>query len=114
MIDSVVIYEVHKILEYELNLAIKKGNEKRSQVLQNLRDRFPSLIRDLDVRILSTDVQTSDLNTLESNMRKFAIDIGDAIICEDMKRNNLEMILSGDEDWKRVEGITIVTKKTLQ
>ncbi|MHA1988687.1 MAG: type II toxin-antitoxin system VapC family toxin [Promethearchaeota archaeon] len=107
VITPIIIYEVIKILEIEINLANQKKKEKRVKLLKELKIRFPNLLNDLDVFIASIEGASINLTDLYKYMEQYSIDIGDAMIYNTMKQRSIETILTNDKDWKRVTGIRI-------
>ena len=99
-ISPIVIYEFIKVLD---ELITEEKNEKRKKLYQKLRNRLPSLLKDLEVRIISHELTHEELEEAYKIMKNKDVDIGDALIYLLMKRKNIHKILTYDHDWDRID-----------
>ncbi len=106
--SPIVVYEFLKIIQNEINLASQKKEIKRLKLLKNIKTRFPVLIRDLDVIILSLTMEKETITDAMALMEQFTIDIGDALNYQLIKKNNIHYILSNDKDWERLPKIELI------
>ena len=107
-INSTVIYEVMKQLDLEIHIAKQKKREKRLLMLNALKIRFPKLMQELSVHILSTHIDLIELSNLVEMMESYKLDIGDTVIYHDMLKNDISKIMTFDDDWKRINNINII------
>lgn len=107
IIDPIVIYEVIKILDLEINLAKEKKKVKRVELMEYLKKRFPSLLKELHITISTINLSYKDLVDSYGVMEKYNIDIGDALIYSTLQKEHISLILSSDQDWKRLPNITM-------
>ncbi len=109
MTSPIVVYEFFKIIQNEINLADQKKKKKRTKLLMNIKTRFPLLIRDLDVKILSLTMKKETITDAMALMEQFSIDIGDALNYQLVKQNNIHYILGKDKDWERLPKIELIS-----
>ena len=98
--SPIVIYEFVKVLD---ELILEEQSEERRRLYQKLRDRLPSLLRDLEVEILPHELTYEELEEAYNIMKNKDVDIGDALIYLLMKRKNIRKILTYDDDWERLD-----------
>lgn len=97
-----VVFEFVKVIESELNRARAAGDSRRETLLLNLRSRFPSLLRDLDVKVQSPDFTSSDVEETYSLVLN-DIDAGDSMIWLKMRKLGRDTIITDDvADWRRL------------
>lgn len=109
--SSIVIYEFVKIID---ELIALEQNEKRRQLYIKLKNRFPKLLKELSIDILSHQITYDDLSRAYDIISQKNVDIGDALIYILMKKKNIKKILTFDDDWLRLDVIVlgIKTKKS--
>ena len=99
---DLIVFEFTKVMEDEINRARGAGNTKRAQMLRNIRDRFPQLLKDLDVDVASPTFSSADVSDLYSLIAK-GYDSGDAMIWIKMKKVGMGTILTDNiSDWKKL------------
>ena len=103
-ISPIVIYEFVKVLD---ELIAEEQNEKRKRLYQKLRSRLPSLLRDLEVKIIPHELTYEELEEAYSIMRNKDVDIGDALIYLLLKKKGIQKILTYDDDWNRLDVETV-------
>ena len=108
VINNIVVYEVIKVLD-EL---ISESNDKKAKLYKMLKERFPKLLKDLDVEIKCTNLDNERLLMCYEIMKNKNVDIGDAIIYLFMVDNKIQKILSYDDDWRKFD-IEIIRRKDI-
>ena len=106
--SSIVIYEFVKIID---ELIALEQNEKRRQLYIKLKNRFPKLLKELSIDILSHQITYDDLSRAYDIISQKNVDIGDALIYILMKKKNIKKILTFDDDWLRLD-VTVLGIKT--
>lgn len=99
-ISPIVIYEFVKVLD---ELIVREKSEDRRKLYVKLRNRLPSLLRVLDVRILPHELTYDELEEAYRVMKESGVDIGDALMYLLLKRNRIGKILTYDKDWARLD-----------
>jgi len=99
-ISPLVIYEFVKVID---ELIIEEKNEKRRKLYERLRERLPSLVRDLEVKIIPHELTYTELKKAYNIMHEKDVDIGDALIYLLLKRKGIQKILTYDDDWNRMD-----------
>ena len=112
--SSLVVYEFLKIIEQELEISTQKANNNRYDLLMNLKGRFPELLSFCNVKILPLDIKLIDLDSVYKLIKKYQIDVGDALNYLLLQRKEITYILSNDKDWNRLPGVTIVDDEYLR
>lgn len=112
--SSLVVYEFLKIIEQELEISTQKANNNRYNLLMNLKGRFPELLSFCNVKILPLDIKLIDLDSVYKLIKKYQIDVGDALNYLLLQRKEITYILSNDKDWNRLPGVTIVDDEYLR
>ncbi len=97
--STIVVYEFLKVID---ELILEEKNIDRRNLYIKLRDRFPSLIDDLDIEILSHKLSVKEIQDAFVVMKEKSIDIGDALIYLLLRRESIQEILTYDDDWKRL------------
>lgn len=110
--SPIVIYEFFKIIDSEINQASQKKREKRLNMLSHIKKRFPQLIEDLDVQILSLTLSDDSIQEVMTFMEQYAIDIGDALNYQLLRKEKISYVLSNDKDWERLPEITLIQPVT--
>jgi len=105
--SSIVIYEFVKIID---ELIALEQNEKRRQLYIKLKNRFPKLLKELSIDILSHQITYDDLSRAYDIISQKNVDIGDALIYILMKKKNIKKILTFDDDWLRLDVIVLGIK----
>ncbi len=111
VINPIVIYEIIKILDIEINLAKEQKKNEREKLCQSLKKRFPLLLMELEVFIVRTNLSTDEIDQLYSVMDQYDLDIGDVLIYWTMKKEKISRIMTNDQDWKRLPEIKIFEVK---
>jgi hypothetical protein len=102
VIIDLIVFEFVKVVDREINLAKQAGKTKRIQTLTRLRDRFPALLHELEVELVSPDFTTQDLKKLYSLISK-GKDPADCMIWLKMQNEALSSILTDDtRHWKGI------------
>lgn len=109
-INPTIIYEVIKVIDREIHLAIEKKRNKRVKVMQNLKQRLPNLFDEIQIEIIDDNVTKKDLKELYLFMDAYEIDIGDALILLNLQKNQIKTIMTNDLDWKRIPFINLFGK----
>ena len=94
-------YEFINTLEDEITIASQKKNEKRLQILQTLRKRFPKLLLDLNILLIETPIIWAKTEEYLEKMSQFRMNIGDILILETIKYHKIDLIVTTDNDWER-------------
>ncbi len=97
--STIVVYEFLKVID---ELILEERNLDRRNLYVKLRNRFPSLLDELDIEILGHELTAQKIQEAFSVMERKSIDIGDALIYLLLKRVGVQEILTYDEDWKRL------------
>lgn len=99
---DLVVFEFTKVMEDEIDEARAAGKSTRVQMLQHIKDRFPRLLKDLEIELESPTFTFEDLAELYSMISK-GFDSGDSMIWLKMQRAGLNTILTDNRsDWKRI------------
>ena len=101
---DLVVFEFVKLMQAELNAALGKGRSERIKMLTAIRDRFPGLLRDLGIELVSPPFDLEDLGMLygKKEAEKSTFDSGDYMIWLKMKKAGIDSILTDNvDDWKR-------------
>ena len=101
--NNIVIYEFINVISNELNIAKNNHNERRIEVLTNLRERFPQLIIDLKIEVKDFTLTNKILSNIYQLMDVYKMNIGDIFHLLTIKEHEIKYILSKDGDWKRTE-----------
>ncbi|MBI4257724.1 MAG: type II toxin-antitoxin system VapC family toxin [Thaumarchaeota archaeon] len=105
---DLVIFEFMKVTELELKKAKAKKNHRREKILLNIQDRFPKLLKELEIEVRSPDITLNDIEELHSLTSK-GNEAGDAMIWLKMQKLGWNTIVTDDtDDWKRL-GPNIIT-----
>ncbi len=97
---TIVIYEFLKVID---ELIVEEKDSRRKELYMRLKNRFPGLLEDLEIEILDHKIDVSDIRCALSIMKEKSIDIGDALIYLLLRKENIQEILTYDEDWKRLD-----------
>ncbi|MHA1664676.1 MAG: type II toxin-antitoxin system VapC family toxin [Candidatus Njordarchaeales archaeon] len=98
--STIVIYEFIKITE---ELIFNERNEARKKLYIRLKQRFPILLKELEISVLSHLLKNNDIIDAYNVMSEKDIDIGDALIYILMKKKGIKKILTFDNDWTRLD-----------
>jgi len=96
---TIVIYEFLKVID---ELIAEEKDPKRKKLYIKLKDRFSDLLESLDIEILSHKLSTHEIKKALIIMKEKSVDIGDALIYILLERENIQKILTYDDDWKRL------------
>jgi len=99
---DLVVFEFTKVMEEEIDEAKGARRTTRVQLLQHLKERFPKLLKDLEIDLESPAFGLDDLSELYSMVSR-GFDSGDAMIWLKMQRAGLDTILTDNvSDWKKI------------
>ena len=99
---DLVVFEFTKVMEEEIDEAKGAGKTARVELLQHLEERFPNLLKDLEIDPKSPAFTLDDLSELYSMVSR-GLDSGDAMIWLKMRRAGLDTILTDNtSDWKKI------------
>ncbi len=90
--NNVVIYEFIDVISYELEIAKNNHNERRIEILTNLRERFPKLIIDLGIVIKDFTLTNEILLTIYQLMDIYKMSIGDIFHLLTIKEHTIKYI----------------------
>jgi len=96
---TIVVYEFLKVID---ELIAEEKDPRRRKLYIKLKNRFPSLLEDLDIEILSHRISAQEIREALMIMEEKSVDIGDALIYLLLKREKIREILTYDDDWKRL------------
>lgn len=100
-INEIVIYEFINTIEYELDQALEKKKTDRVTKLEILRERFPTLLTDLDIHLMETPLKWEKTSRFLEQMKEYAMNIGDVLILETIIQHQISVIITTDKDWSR-------------
>ena len=99
---DLTVFEFVKVLDREINLAKQAGRSKRIKTLTRVRDRFPALVDELEIELISSDFTGKDLKKLYSLISE-GKDPGDCMIWLKMQNSGLSSILTDNiKHWKEI------------
>ncbi|MFI5421862.1 MAG: hypothetical protein ACHQ1H_12910 [Nitrososphaerales archaeon] len=99
---DLVILEFIKVMEVEINRAMSSKKADRVVILNAIRERFPKLIRELDIKIKSPEFLYEDILDLYSHVDK-GLDPADSMIWLKMQRAGLDSVATRNvSDWKKL------------
>ena len=97
---DLVVFEFVKAIREEADKARGSGNLGRARVMSTLEDRFPSLIRSLDIQLWTSEFTEDDVEELYRLLSK-GHEAGDAMIWIKMKKLGLDTVATADvSDWE--------------
>lgn len=96
---DLVVFEFAKVVREEMSRAQSSGNIKRARVMLGLEQRFPKLLRALEVEVWSSEFSVDDVERLYTEVAK-GHEPGDSMIWLKMQKKGLDTIATADsEDW---------------
>jgi len=99
---DLIVFEFTKVMEDEIDRARGSGNVARAKMLRLIRERFPQLLTDLEINVVSPEFSSGDVGNLYSMISK-GYDSGDAMIWLKMQKAGLDTILTDNvSDWKEL------------
>jgi hypothetical protein len=102
IVVDLIIFEFVKVLDREINLAKQTARLKRIKALTRLRDRFPTLLKELEIEMISPDFTTQNLKQLYSLTSEGKAP-GDCMIWLKMRNAGLSSILTDNtKHWKEL------------
>ncbi len=66
---DLVIFEFVKTIEVEINEATQAKRQKRVEMLKAIKERFPKLLRSLEIEIISPQFSIADLEKLYAEVK---------------------------------------------
>lgn len=96
--STIVIYEFIKVID---ELIREEKSEEKKKLYLRIKNRFPKLLKELNVKILSHNLSYKDVEEAMEMSEKKNVDIGDALIFKLIKSEGIRNILTYDKDWKR-------------
>lgn len=104
---DLVVFEFAKLMQSEIKDAKKTKREERVKMLTAIRDRFPELLANLEIEIISPTFGSEDLEKLYEVARDN--DAGDCMIWLKMQKAGLKSIVTQNtSDWKKL-GANVVS-----
>ena len=105
---DLVVFEFAKLMQSEIGDATRTKKRQRARMLIAIRDRFPELLTNLGIEIISPVFASEDLSKLYAEVAK-GHDVGDCMIWLKMQKVELKSILTENAtDWKKL-GAAVVS-----
>ncbi len=102
MTIDLVIFEFVKTIEVEINEATQAKRQKRVEMLKAIKERFPKLLRSLEIEIISPQFSIADLEKLYAEVKN-GKDPGDCMIWLKMQNAGVNSIITQNiSDWKEL------------
>ena len=99
---DLVIFEFVKTIEVEINEATQAKRQKRVEMLKAIKERFPKLLRSLEIEIISPQFSIADLEKLYAEVKN-GKDPGDCMIWLKMQNAGVNSIITQNiSDWKEL------------
>ena len=97
---DLVVFEFAKVVREEMSRADSSGNSRRVRILLSLEERFPRLLRTLEVDLFSSEFSIDDVDSLYAGVAK-GHEPGDVMIWLKMQKEGLDTIATADiKDWE--------------
>ena len=96
---DLVVFEFAKVVAEEISRAKGSGNDRRTKLMLGLQQRFPKLLRELEVEVWSSGFSIDDVDRLYVEISK-GHEPGDAMIWLRMQSKGFDTIATADpKDW---------------
>lgn len=97
---DLVVFEFTRTIREEIERARGSGNLRRAEVMEALEERFPGLLRSLEIEVWTSGFAIDDVDELYRLLSE-GHEPGDAMIWIKMKKVGLDTVATADaSDWE--------------